>query len=95
MQTEATVATQHGALYINKLCRHFGHKVPVQRSDNKARIDFPFGDCRIVVDENQVHFTLNVADPEDLGRAEQVVAEHFVRMATRDQPQVVWNRSRS
>lgn len=94
MQTEATVATQHGALYITKLCRHFAHKVPIQRADNKACIEFPFGDCRIEVDANHVHFTMNVADSDDLSRAEQVVADHFVRMATRDQPQVVWSRSR-
>lgn len=93
MLSEAKVATEYGALYVKKLCRHFGHKVPIQQDTNKARIDFPFGNCRIEIDEKQVYFSMDVANPDDIDKAEQVVADHFLRMANQDKPEIVWVRS--
>jgi hypothetical protein len=93
MLTEARVTTEHGAAYVKKLCRHFAHKVPTQQADNKARIEFPFGHCRIETGDKHVHFSMVVDNPDAIDKAEQVVAEHFIRMANRDKPEVVWLRS--
>lgn len=92
MQTQARVTTPHGDIYVKKLCRHFGHKVPVQIAATKARIDFPFGACQIAFDEKQVEFNMEVANTADLDKAEQVVTDHFLRMANKDNPEVRWNR---
>lgn len=90
--SESTVVTLHGVSYLKRLCRHFSHKVPVSVTDSQGRIELPFGACRIDVDATHMHLRLEVTDPADVGRAEEVIATHLVRMANRDKPVVEWHR---
>tara|TARA_R110002049_G_scaffold74361_13_gene191845 strand:+ start:291 stop:599 length:309 start_codon:yes stop_codon:yes gene_type:complete len=90
--TESKVATVHGASYLKRLCRHFSHKVPTTVTDTQGRIELPFGACRIDVDNDQMLFRIEVANPADLDRAEEVVARHLIQIANRDEPTVQWSR---
>lgn len=94
MHSKATVSTSHGSSYLKRLCRHFSHKVPTTFTTSQGRIELPFAICRIDVDEH--HMYLSIEDAESTSRiekAEKVVADHLVRMANKDTPVVVWNRS--
>ena len=93
MTTEAIVKTEFGALYLKKLCRHFAHKIPATISGSQGRIEFPFGPCRINVNDEQMHLHIEVDDAAEMDRAEQVVAEHLIRMANKDEPTVKWIRN--
>lgn len=93
MISQATVETRHGALYLKKLCRHFAHKVPVALDGEQGRIELPFALCRIETDDGQMLFHLDIDDAEDAGRAEQVMTDHLLRMANKDDPSVHWQRS--
>lgn len=42
-----------------------------------------------------MHLHIEVDDPAEIDRAEQVVAEHLIRMANKDEPTVKWIRSNS
>ena len=95
MITQSTVSTIHGTAYLRRLCKHFAHKIPATWDDSEGRIDFPFGVCSIDVDENEMRFSIDVADPGDVERAEEVVGGHLVRMANRDDPVVEWIRGDS
>lgn len=92
MMTEAIVKTEFGALYLKRLCRHFAHKVPTTMSGSQGRIEFPFGPNCISVDDEQMHLQIEVNDSAEIDRAEQVVAEHLIRMANKDNPTVKWIR---
>ena len=78
---------------MKRLCRHFAHKVPTSVDDQQGSIRFPFGICRISVDDEEMHFRVEVIDADDLDRAERVVGDHLIRMANRDEPVVVWERT--
>lgn len=93
MMTEATVKTEFGALYLKKLCRHFARKVPTTMSDSQGRIEFPFGPNRIDIDDEQIHLQIEVNDPAEIDRAEQVVADHLIRMAHKENLTVQWVRN--
>ncbi|CAA0103253.1 Uncharacterised protein [Halioglobus japonicus] len=90
--TESKVATLHGASYLKRLCRHFSHKVPTTVTETQGRIELPFGACRIDVDPEQMLFRIEVENPADLARAEEVVSRHLIQIANRDEPTVQWNR---
>lgn len=92
MMTEAIVKTEFGALYLKKLCRHFAHKVPTRIFGTQGRIEFPFGPNRIDVDKLQMHLQIEVNDPAEMDRAEQVVTEHLIRMAHKESLAVQWKR---
>lgn len=93
MKTEAIVKTELGALYLKKLCRHFARKVPATMTESQGRIEFPFGPNRINVDDKQMHLQIEVNDPAEIDRAEQVVTEHLIRMAHKENLSVQWVRT--
>lgn len=94
MITEAIVATPHGLAYTRRLCRHFMHKIPATVEGNQGRIEFQFGLCTIDNDDAHMHIRIDVADADELDRAERVVGNHLIRMANKDQPVVTWQRNR-
>lgn len=93
MRTETIVNTELGALYLKKLCRHFARRVPVMMSGTQGRIEFPFGPGRINAEDQQMHLQIEVSDPADIDRAEQIVAEHLIRMAHKEDLTVQWVRN--
>lgn len=93
MQTEATVATEHGIAYLRRLCRHFSHKIPTSMHGEQGRIEFPFGLCVVDVDEKSMRIRIAIDQASELDRAERVVEDHLLRMANKDDPVVVWHRT--
>lgn len=93
MISQAKVATQHGELYLKKMCRHFAHKVPTTILGHQGRIDLPFGRCRIDTGEDHMLLHLEIENADDVGRAEEVITDHLLRMANKDAPSVQWNRT--
>lgn len=95
MITTSTVKTAFGEPYLKRLCRHFAHKIPASIDGQQSVLEFPFGMCRIDVDDEQMRIRIEVEDPDNLDRAEKVVADHLIRMANRDEPVVAWERGSS
>ena len=93
MITHSIVKTAYGAPYLKRLCRHFAHKIPASIEGQRGTLEFPFGLCLIDVDDHEMRIQIQVGDPENTDRAEQVVADHLVRMANRDEPVVNWERT--
>lgn len=91
-KTTANVETKFGDSYAKRLCRHFTHKIPTTIEGRKASIEFPFGTCNIDVDDTHMRIVVELSDPEQMERAEQVVADHLIRMANKDEPVVEWVR---
>lgn len=92
MITTSTVETAFGESYMKRLCRHFAHKIPASFDGQNGTIEFPFGLCRIDVDDCEMRIRVDVDDAANTDRAEKVVADHLVRMANRDEPVIVWER---
>lgn len=75
---------------MRQLCSHFAHKVPASCDDASGWIEFPFGHCRLAVDDSSLLLTAEAENPEDLDRLEGVIARHLARFAWRETPDVVW-----
>jgi len=95
MITTSTVKTAFGESYMKRLCRHFAHKIPASIEGQQGTLEFPFGVCRIEVNDDSMHIRIDVDEAENIDKAEKVVADHLVRMANRDEPVVAWERGTS
>ena len=95
MISQATVETRYGASYLKRLCRHFAHKVPAVIDGAQGRIELPFAFCRIDTDDEYMRFHLDIDDVDKADLAEQVITDHLLRMANKDQPGVRWDRAES
>ncbi|UAW97556.1 DUF2218 domain-containing protein [Halopseudomonas nanhaiensis] len=94
-QSSATVQTQHGSLYISRLCKHWSHRFAVSQTDAEGRIDF--GDqqhCVLQAVADGIRMQIHAPDRETLESLERVVVDHLSRMANHDKPSdAVWVRS--
>ncbi|MDH4984764.1 DUF2218 domain-containing protein [Aminobacter anthyllidis] len=89
-KSTASVATEHASRYLQQLCKHWSHKFAVDFSPTQGRIDL--GEGR-VVDLRADDRTLTVdVEAEDLPRMEQVVVDHIVRFAFREELKFDWRQ---
>ena len=88
--SQAQIATPLASRYLQQLCKHFAHKLPVTFDPQQGRIEFQAGTCELVAAAGALTLRAEAADPEALARLEQVVASHLERFAFREQPQLAW-----
>ncbi|QQN51442.1 DUF2218 domain-containing protein [Stutzerimonas balearica] len=78
----AHIACANPGRLINRLCKHWGHKFPVELDDALGRIELPIGECRLRDAGERLEAQLQAADAAALARLQQVVADHLERMAS-------------
>jgi uncharacterized protein len=77
---------------MTRLCRHWGHKFPVELGESRGSVAFPAGRCEFMAEPGMLQVSL--AMPEDnQARMQQVVAEHLQRMAGEEALTIEWRAS--
>ena len=84
------IQTPKAERYLQQLCKHFGHKVPVEFDNRHGSITLPFGTCTLTAKDEAL--TMSVSG-DDIAKLEQVIASHFERFAFRETVKVTWERS--
>lgn len=79
-----TVATEHGSRYLQQLCKHFAHKIPVTFDPAAGRIDFPMGGVDLAADAAGLTIRVTPTIVEKTEELRDVVARHLVRFAFRE-----------
>lgn len=87
--SSTTLATARARTYLQQLCKHFGHKVPVDFTPDTGTITLPFGTCTLRADDSTLTMT-NTAPDTELDRMDQVIGDHFARFAFRENIAVTW-----
>ncbi|PWK59442.1 DUF2218 domain-containing protein [Aminobacter sp. AP02] len=87
-KSKAVVTTKHASRYLQQLCKHWGHKFKVEFSPVEGHIDL--GEGRLVdLSANDSALIVDL-DAADVPRLEQVVADHIVRFAFREELHFEW-----
>jgi hypothetical protein len=66
--------------------------LPTDFDDDSGYVDFPFGDCRLTSQNNQLTFSVEAETEETLQKLEDVVARHMERFAFREGITLTWVR---
>ena len=90
VQSVAEVAVPDAPRYLQQLCKHFQHKLPVTFDERSGRIAFSIGDCRLDADEGTLTLSLSTPDTPQMGELQDVVARHLLRFSFRDPPKIEW-----
>lgn len=83
MILNSTFRTQNSKAHLSKLCRMFARKVPVSMIQNKARIEFETGICRIESTASHLCFYIE-ATHTDLAKPIQKSIEEHLEKAIKD-----------
>ena len=87
----ARVPTERASRYLQQLCKHFGHKLPVTFDAGHGRAVFPFGECVLRAEGGLLAITATAASEADLEQLKGVIARHLLRFAFREELRVAWN----
>lgn len=88
--SRAIVQTTRASRYLQQLCKHFGHKIPVEFTPEAGWIRFDFGRADLAATANTLTMTATAGTAEDLARLQRVLASHLERFAFRDALRVRW-----
>lgn len=88
--SRAEIATESGDKLINRLCKHWAHKLEVEQAEGEGRVTFDAGSCLMKAEPGKLHVAVEALDEEGLDRLEGVVASHLERMAGKESLEIVW-----
>jgi hypothetical protein len=80
----STFETARASRYLQAMCKHFAHKVPVSYDAASGTADMPFGLVAMHAAGNTLRFEIEAADDPSLDRLKYVVEAHIVRFAFRE-----------
>ena len=89
----ARVTTATPSRYLGQLCKHFGHRVTATHDETRGRIEFAEAVCELEASEGVLLLRLTASDEAARERMQKVVADHLLRFAFREAPDVVWQRA--
>jgi hypothetical protein len=87
----AIVFTDMASRYLQQLCKHFGHKLPVSFTPQRGSIVFDFGSCALAASGNMLSITVTAESEVSLARLKEVVGSHLERFAFREKPAIMWS----
>ncbi|MEM8533710.1 MAG: DUF2218 domain-containing protein [Chloroflexota bacterium] len=91
MVSEARVATTQSVMYMQRLCRHFRHKVPAEFDDTHAKVDLPTGICEMDAEADALVLQAQADDTEGLERVKHILTDHITRFGFCENLQVQWS----
>lgn len=86
----ARIETQNASRYLQQLCKHFAHKLPVEFNESAGHVVFPMGDCHLTARDGLLLIALAAEDEEKMTRLQDVVARHLARFAFRETFSINW-----
>lgn len=88
----ANITTEHASKYLQQLCKHFGHKVPVRFTTLEGHVELPFGTCKMTANTAELLLKAS-ANERHLQRLEDFIGSHLARFAFRESPSINWQRA--
>jgi hypothetical protein len=76
--------TPNGARYLQQLCKHFAHKVPVIVEAEEGTVSLPTGPAKLRADAAGLTIRIEAEGAEALPRARAIIDDHLARFAFRE-----------
>ena len=92
LRATTSFETDRASRYLQAMCRHFAHKVPVSYDAETGKAEMPYGLLNMHAADNALYFEIEAADDHLLGRMKYVVEAHIIRFAFREKlEKLYWN----
>lgn len=85
-EVQARVPTQSGGKYVQQLCKHWAHKLPVELDGDCGVVTFVGAVATMQAAPEAITVSVRGEDHETVDRLKDVVAQHLDRFAFREAP---------
>jgi uncharacterized protein len=79
--------------YMNRLAKHFEHRVSVTRDDKTATVSFPDAPCTLQATDTHLSIRIEANAAEQIDRLKEVVERHLRQVASQETFDVVWQNT--
>jgi len=86
----ARVETSNPGRLINRLCKHFRHKIEADWTETDGVLTFSIGVCRLAAVDNELRLECQSDTEKELEELGQVVASHLIRFSGDEVADVHW-----
>ncbi|MFY9179926.1 MAG: DUF2218 domain-containing protein [Venatoribacter sp.] len=90
LQAQANISTDNPQRIMNRLSRHWAHKLEVKLEENNSLIKLPMGGCELLCTDQNLLVKLTANTAEEMATVQKVVADHLVRMAVPEELVISW-----
>ena len=92
----SVVRTKNASRYLQQLCKHFQHKMPVEYAPEAGECRFPFGMARLRAESERLTVEIEAPDGDQRTRTEEVIEAHLLRFAFREKLEpMTWRDSQA
>jgi len=85
-QVEARVPTTSGGKYVQQLCKHWSHKLPVELDGDTGVVTFVGAVATMTAGAEAIQVSVRGEDRGQVDQLKDVVAQHLDRFAFREAP---------
>lgn len=75
---------------MNRLAKHFEHRVAVERHPRNAHVAFPDAPCAMQASDTHLDIRIEAQDAATLTRIQDVVTKHLKQVASQETFDVEW-----
>lgn len=94
--SSSVVRTEHASRYLQQLCKHFGHKIPVTFTPEDGECRFSCGTARLRADGQRLLVEIEAPDAEQRAQTQEVIESHLLRFAFREElGPLTWREGRA
>ena len=84
------VNTENGAKYVQRLCKHFAHKVQAHWEESQGQVQFEMGIADMFASTDVLTLICKANNAIDLGDIVDTIDRHFERFAKADELVLEW-----
>lgn len=84
------VKTSDGSKYLQRLCKHFSHRVSADWDENRGKVTFAEGTCSLQADASGLQMTCSANSQQELVEIVDTLDRHFIRFAKAEAPTLIW-----
>tara|TARA_B100000745_G_scaffold73549_1_gene44198 strand:+ start:462 stop:764 length:303 start_codon:yes stop_codon:yes gene_type:complete len=96
MKKHTQIPLANPAKAINKLCKHFSHKVKAEWDESQGKVHFPMGLCYFKAEDNWLHVLCEADEKKATNAVAQIVETHVFQMSWKEvdkEQGLVWEGS--
>jgi hypothetical protein len=76
---------------MNRLAKHFEHRVAVVRDERSASVAFQDAPCTMLASDTHLDIRIEAADSVTLARIQDVIAKHLKQVASQETFDIAWS----
>lgn len=89
-QRSARAQTSNASKYLQRLCKHFAHRVTAEWNEVLGNVSFAEGSCMLQADASELQVTCYADSAQDLAEIVDTLDRHFIRFAKAEAPELIW-----